>query len=373
MANGGVTENYPQLPYIREEFQLAKRASYRIAVDRRQSRLEGGPISGAVAVRSIAGALDRNATFAHVGSAAAVLGMGVVEFFARKPPSSFVEPMALIGVIGLVFIAVSVAQRVTLKSREEAAKLAEQSRQLTEKRLEVATKRLNEILASDYDHCIYLSDVVLEELRRLPPQARQVNFHKIRRNFNKYVEEVLSQAVSLFTIYTGDQCAVSIKMLTTEKHLQGNAKQALGSEGAKYVWTYARDSQSRVRRAVVDRDPSLATYEWHGHSAFAEVMHSKSQHGYFCSNDLDAMGARYWNANSRRAEFYNATIVCALKNPASEDVVEAMGFLCVDNMRGGFDAGSCRQILEAIASILYYTFRITEEVLDTESEVQSHG
>lgn len=103
------------------------------------------------------------------------------------------------------------------------------------------------------------------------------------------------------------------------------------------VYTLARDPGSRRKRSFVDSDPKLRVYRWEGNAAFAHVMQSKSARGYFVSNDLNGMGGKYWNDNDRWREFYNAAAVAALKCPSSDEATDVLGFLCVDNMGGGFD------------------------------------
>lgn len=293
----------------------------------------------------------------------------VYDFVHGGPPTKYLVPMAILALLGLGSLVIAVVLNRRAKQQESLIQRAVADAAETRARLENSTKELNQILAVDYVHCMYVAGLGCD-----PRKRDEAFIQEARNRLNTYIVEMLGHAASLFTSYTGAKCAASLKILSSERHERGTAKQAVDAEDPpRFVYTYARDPQSRVRRSATDGLPRLGIYEWTDHAAFGEVMNGSEQHGYFFSNDLKALGPKYWNANPRWKEFYNAIAVCALKNPANEDVVEAMGFLCIDNSDGGFDAGACRELLECIASVIYYTFRTTEEAINTRVEVQGNG
>lgn len=221
----------------------------------------------------------------------------------------------------------------------------------------IGTRAINEILFLDSEFC---TTIRCEE---------NISISEIERLFNQYRTRVLNITANLFTKYTGSECAVCIKQLNMTDtglyevdydnyHLPMNVAYHM-----PFVYTFARDSGSSGRRAADAKD-GLGIYPFSENSGLAQAL----ENGYWYCNDLGSLGAGYNNANPEWPALYNATAIAALKYPSKEGVVCPLGLLCVDNKDGGFDDLSCRQILEIIANIFYYTTRLLISTLTSKGK-----
>lgn len=207
-------------------------------------------------------------------------------------------------------------------------------------------KELQAILAWDYDYCCRLARVAVGQ-----------GGH-VKALYNEYTREFLDRVSSMFEHYTGHRCAACVKMLCA--YTQNVPDEAGTSpDERRHVLTSARDSQSLgVReKSYVDRAPVYPARE---NTAFDRIMSDRTSRGYYAQNDLHKLPHdQYWNSNPDWMLYYDAVAVAALKKPLCDMVISPQGFLCVDNKGGGFDYGSCQQLLECCASILYYAIRMT--------------
>lgn len=211
------------------------------------------------------------------------------------------------------------------------------------------TRLINEILAIDSEFC---TTIRCEE---------NVSYQEIERLFQSYRAQVLDLTSRLFTLYTGDKCAVCVKSLnlTDDRlwdldwdhfHLPMNVAYDL-----PFVYTFARDSASSQVRRKSDAKQGLGIYAFTKNTGLARAL----EQGYWFCNDLGTLGDAYENVNDDWPNLYNATAIAALKYPSKDAVIYPLGLLCVDNKKGGFDDLACRQIMEIIANILYYTLRLS--------------
>lgn len=294
-----------------------------------------------------------------------MIAVSAYVYFRQGQPPTTLYPMAVLVLFallsfasGLVFLWWSLRSRDLVVTHSNA-------QQSAELRLSVATEKLNEILALDYAHCIALRG-----------QAAALSKEELKTRLNVYLAEVLTRVTALFREYTGGECAACIKILLDDPGNDAGVdyETARPDSDPIIAKTFARDPASRLRRAPIDN--ALPCYPFEKNAAFAYVMHSADGKGYYFENDLLKPAAPYWSAHREFQSLYTATAVAALKDPQNEEVLEALGFICVDNKSGGFDNGPCRQILESIASIVYYTLRITtahmnSRQLETVNETRS--
>jgi hypothetical protein len=80
---------------------------------------------------------------------------------------------------------------------------------------------------------------------------------------------------------------------------------------------------------------------------------------FFLSNnllELEQQG-KYRNFNPKWKSNYNACLVVPIRATARYDYNKNIGFLCVDNMKGGFDEKIAFNILAAFADLVYCLFQ----------------
>lgn len=219
--------------------------------------------------------------------------------------------------------------------------------------LEVLTE-FNKSLATDYLFCQFI------DRERQNPDFDE---DYISVEFHRYIDDMLDHVAKIFTIYTDKPCAASIKIFSesqTEK-IELNLDASAPKDGV-YVFTLGRNKASNHARSQVDEDGSpLAVYPYHYNTAFRRITHDPELCGYFAAEKLSGLSSKeYANARPDWRDHYDAVAVASLKNPTKKAVDQALGFLCVDNKYDGFiDNGTCREILESLASIAYYSIRKT--------------
>lgn len=213
-------------------------------------------------------------------------------------------------------------------------------------------EELETILGLDYGYCTFL--------KKQGPTSTEA---ELRREFEKYTSELLQHIASLFEHYTGSKCAACVKIFSTSsrERREVNYGRARPPRDPISVFTLARDPSSHYERHQAYHGLK-EIYPYSDNTAFFEIKHVREINGCYIGNNLRD-DPRYRNSNVKWRDLYNAVAVAALKNPVSQPVSQSIGFLCIDNKYGGFDEGSCKKLLECCASIVYYSSRLTLDLL----------
>lgn len=221
-------------------------------------------------------------------------------------------------------------------------------------RLAHALEIIDTIAATDLAYCSVLHD------------PDQFTLPDLEDEFRLYGERVVDMIAALFTIYTGDDCAVCIKILNLTEDVPNTADLAAKRRKGElpFVYTFWRDAGSRHRRDRTDVRPELAVYRHDRNTGLKRAR----QTGYWHCNDLSALGIEYSNVNDGWPEDYNATAILCIAPPCEGKPANPFGFLCIDNMRGGFDDGSCRHVLSIVANLLYYSIWLTTAISEKRGE-----
>lgn len=188
----------------------------------------------------------------------------------------------------------------------------------------------------------------------------------LRRDVNDYIHFLLNQAKEVFDNYTKDESAVCVKLFTEHKNFDGEIPSDSGQQGRpQQVFTIDRDFISKGKREYVDKEQRTKEYLYTDNTAFLEIMTRASNLNYFYNNDLAELRRQgfYDNTRLRWDKDYNATAVHAIKDPELSPTEGVIGFICADNMKGGFDDKICKHILGLLADTLYYVFSTTSVVL----------
>jgi hypothetical protein len=180
-----------------------------------------------------------------------------------------------------------------------------------------------------------------------------------------YVAVVISRAKSIFDELTGDECAVCVKRL------------GLNEDGAfpelPTVVKTIRDPASQLRRSV-DNNEKIDIRE---NTAFDFIMDRKNKKDFYFNNALfrSYLEGVYQNSRNTWQNHYNATAVCAIRNPSKDYDNEVLGFLCIDNTKGGFDAELTYAIMQSVSSCLFYVYKNLDIIKRAELKNQhtKHG
>jgi len=156
----------------------------------------------------------------------------------------------------------------------------------------------------------------------------------------------------MMDILTGDKCAVTIKIV--------DASEA----GVFMMRTFMRDAVSyRSRKSA---DSSAAEYPYYENTAFREIL-SGPRRNYYASDNLSTE-TTYSNSNPGWKRLYNATLVCPIRMQLNAGTVtdrqdhSVLGFLCVDNLRGGLDRPDCIELLASVADSMFNHFLMLDHV-----------
>ncbi len=147
-----------------------------------------------------------------------------------------------------------------------------------------------------------------------------------------------------------DDCSVSIKLLT-----YGDDDRDL------YVKTLVRDPLSYRKRKGIDSD--LPSFPVKKNTAFNIIMSESDRRSFYVCDDLSS-DPEYVNMNFERKKFYNATIVMPIGSPVENGASSSgryYGFICIDNMKGGFNDPSVIQFLASITDNLCNFYSIYGE------------
>ena len=162
----------------------------------------------------------------------------------------------------------------------------------------------------------------------------------------RYVIGLIQRTKTIFDTLTGDNCSVCIKLLS-EPSVASDARPPM-------IVKTVRDPLSSATRFFADGEEFSALEN----TAFKYIIGEKSRRYFYFNNDLyrEYVMGEYENSRPSWPKFYNATAVCAIKNPSKDGVDEIIGFLCVDNFKGRFDKEITCETMKMITSSLYYVF-----------------
>ncbi len=178
-------------------------------------------------------------------------------------------------------------------------------------------------------------------------QGGEDNLDKRKSSIEKFFFYLVENIKELFDILTKDKCSVCIKLI-----IPGS------SDNDFLVRTYQRDSVSYRERSKIDA--SIPEYHHFENYAFKVIMDGKSPDVYFIQNDL-ANYKPYFNANENFEKYYNACMVVPIRiitklldDGRYKSVV--LGFICVDNLKGGFDEEISLNLLASFSDLCFNLF-----------------
>lgn len=190
---------------------------------------------------------------------------------------------------------------------------------------------------------ILLRDTVIS-LRKKDSTTTEDDCNKICHEFEKYISGLLNAITSTISIVTKDECSSCIKIMNNNK-----------------VKTFYRDPSSYRTRKDSDytQQGDLFVYHTDDNYAFNKIADPNSKDTFFACDNLDEH-SDYYNRNYDWNKLYNATIVIPIQANLSghkhKKEMHILGFLCCDNMLGGFEDREIKDFLSSIGDLLYNIF-----------------
>lgn len=167
------------------------------------------------------------------------------------------------------------------------------------------------------------------------------------KSFIGYIDLFVNNIKDIFNALTGDTCSVCIKFLEEDKESK-----------TIFVRTYRRDSLCYRERCPVDQE--IERYPYYRNTAFISIL-SPTGKSYFLCNNLSERASKgeYENFNPMWHYYYNACLVVPIRASVKSGYFnnQNIGFLCVDNMKGGFDQVIGFNLLAAFADLSFVLFR----------------
>jgi hypothetical protein len=174
------------------------------------------------------------------------------------------------------------------------------------------------------------------------------------------MRDLINKAAEIFTEFTGTKCAVCIKL-----------PRACGDK--KMVSAFLRDSTSAAERINMEKKK----YGLDENSAFEHIAFRRGP--FFVCDDLLKAKAEddYKNSRDGWERAYTATIVSGIFVPEQEDNTNnLLGFLCVDNIGGGFENSTCIRHITELSwrlSVMLYRYEMLEAILSKTDDVSTSG
>lgn len=190
---------------------------------------------------------------------------------------------------------------------------------------------------------ILLRDTVID-LRKEDSETDNDQCRKICNEFERYILSLLTSISSTLNVISSDECASCIKIINDNK-----------------VKTLYRDPASYRQRRNSDytQNGKVFIYDISSNYAFNLIADDNSKETFFACDDLGKY-SEYYNRNPEWKKLYNATIVVPIQANLSGDKrikkMHLLGFLCCDNMRGGFENKEVKDFLSATGDLLYNLF-----------------
>jgi len=181
------------------------------------------------------------------------------------------------------------------------------------------------------------------------PPITPEKLNQYSRTNHQFYLFAIDNIKSMFDLLTGDRCSVCIKILD-----QSDPSSNIT------VKTFMRDSGSYRERKSSDK--FICEYPYYENTAFKLIL-SNTPDRYYVSNNLISE-TTYINANSSWNKFYNATLVCPIRLEVIDEEerenseYSVLGFICIDNFKGGFNNKKSIHLLASVADSLYNHFSL---------------
>lgn len=176
--------------------------------------------------------------------------------------------------------------------------------------------------------------------------------NEIVTEFERFISTMLTNITNTCNAITGDQCATCIKIIKNNK-----------------VKTFYRDPMSyRMRQGADHKDDKPFIYDISDNYAFKIIADPTIKETAFICDNLKDLKP-YENRNPKWSNLYNATAVIPIEISELEDSSanksltkrsktkkNIIGFLCVDNLKGGFESRELKDFLAGFGDLLFNLF-----------------
>lgn len=197
-----------------------------------------------------------------------------------------------------------------------------------------------------YRNILASLDYTIRRYQTEPDNLTKEDCNKILRAFDSFLQTLLTNISHYFGHLTNDKCASCIKIINSDHKIK----------------TFYRDPISYRLRKISDyiSDGRHFIYHVSDNFAFDVIIDDKFKQTTYICDDLKQAKSQgmYKNINQDWEKYYNACAVVPIRirsSPSDEpgDQAKHLGFLCVDNFKGGFETRETKDFLSGFGDILY--------------------
>lgn len=165
--------------------------------------------------------------------------------------------------------------------------------------------------------------------------------------FDYFLINITTNLQSYFSQVTDDNCSITIKLLNF------NSSDVTSKS---LVRTYFRDPVNFKKRRNSDTVCSSCSID--DNTAFSIIMDSSYQNIYFSEDNLPDLYDKhlYKNPNLDWHKYYHSSLVVPISIVTGANSRSILGFLSVDNFKGGLATNSNKEYLFFVADLLYLAF-----------------
>lgn len=201
-----------------------------------------------------------------------------------------------------------------------------------------------------YRNILYQIDHLLGQNKTSPDTCDKADFNTVYWAFDRFLLTLLANLSTCFNSITQDRCAACIKIINEEGRVR----------------TFFRDPVSYRHRKKSDynQDGTPFIYKVSDNSAFNRIIDTTVKKTTFFCDDLirlEQSEEEYVNRNTEWRKLYKACAVVPIQSrffnsKRIDNQSRVLGFLCVDNLKGGFETREVKDFLSGFGDILYNAF-----------------
>ncbi len=188
-------------------------------------------------------------------------------------------------------------------------------------------------------------------------------YESIESKWKQFLQFFVSNVKENFDILTKDPVAVYITLIEKDT-----------SNDNYYAQTLYRDPISYSKRSVIDINEG-DYYNTNQFYPFNLILDERNSQNEFVSDNCLSHSA-YYDRITNWQEFYNAIICIPIRkyigtdDEMEMDYYHSVGFIVVDNFKGGFDNEIAIQQLKSFADQLYYLLNIFSDLHEKKLEFE---
>nr|WP_321485078.1 hypothetical protein [uncultured Draconibacterium sp.] len=274
-----------------------------------------------------------------------------IAYFKKTEENSSLETILITTVIAIVLVNITLVFYALYLTRKHESiinslKFHEDQIRQEEKKVEHLNKTLED--SSKLMHSLnhefrYLFDKFYSAM--FEGDNSDSSVQKMKSDFLQFLQFFVSNIRSYYNMLTKDNCSVYISIITE-------------TFGERFkIKTYYRDPNSYVLRHACDQ--RIPEYLHSDFTPFKSILNTTPETIYYCNDCKNAIFSDWYDGWNKH---YNACISVPIRIAIDDsDEHSYIGFITVDNFKGGFETIQAQEPLKAYADLLYNLFALYDD------------